>query len=587
MKTQISSSLIGLSANVSLYQQVSPRTESKQKRKGVGAMLSGAEAMVKCLEEEGVELVFGYPGAAICPFYDALYHSSIRHVLVRSEQNAAHMASGYARAAGRPGVCIATSGPGATNLITGIATAYMDSIPIIAITGQVNLEQLGRDVFQEADITGACESFTKHSYLVTSAENLPRVFREAFHIAATGRPGPVLIDVPQDVQEQMLERFRYPEKADIIGYKPNLSGHPMQIKKAVQAIGSAKRPVICCGGGVVLAGAREEMNRFARKTGIPVVSTMMGLGAMSNTGSSWEIGAGQEGVAYLGMIGKFGRSYANRAIGEADLILLCGARVGDRAIALPNQIAEQAKIIHIDVDPAEIGKNMRVDIPIVGDIRQVLTALEEQVQPVDCLEWRQQVMQYKNRFVPRGEDREDAVEPRSFLRTLSRLMDEDAILAADPGQCQIWAAINFTQRSGRFLTSGGLGTMGYALPAALGAKLAKPRRQVVAICGDGAFQMSLSELAVICACHVQLKIIVMDNRRLGMVREYQNLRYGGRHIATHMDGNPDFVALCKAYGIPAALAENNAQAEELAREMLAAHTPYVLVCRVDPETPSI
>ncbi len=545
-------------------------------------MISGAQIMVKCLEAEGVELLFGYPGAAICPFYDALYGSGIRHVLVRSEQNAAHMASGYARASGKPGVCVATSGPGATNLITGIATAYMDSIPIVAVTGQVHLEQLGRDVFQEADVTGACQSFVKHSYLVKKAEDLPRVFKEAFHIAATGRPGPVLIDVPQDVQEQLTESFSYPEKAEIIGYKPNLSGHPMQIKKAAKAIGEAKRPIICCGGGVVLSGAREEMNAFAEKTGIPVVSTMMGIGAMSN-----DLGPGEEGPSYLGMIGKYGRSYANRAIGEADLILLCGARVGDRAIALPNQIAEQAVVIHIDVDPAEIGKNMRVDVPIVGDIRQVLRALTEQVKPTDCREWRQKVLGYKTQFVPRGRDREDAVEPRSFLRTLSRLMDADAILAADPGQSQIWAAIHFTQRQGRFLTSGGLGTMGYALPAALGAKLAKPRRQVVAVCGDGAFQMSLCELATVCACHVPLKIIVMDNRRLGMVREYQNLQYGGRHIATHMDGNPDFVALCKAYGIPAALAENNAQAEELAREMLASPRACVLVCRVDPETPSV
>ncbi len=538
--------------------------------------------MVKCLEADGVDVLFGYPGAAICPFYDALYGSGIRHVLVRSEQNAAHMASGYARVSGRPGVCVATSGPGATNLITGIATAYMDSIPIIAITGQVNLEQLGRDVFQEADVTGACESFTKHSYLVKSAAELPRVFKEAFHIAATGRPGPVLIDVPQDVQEGLAESFAYPDKAEIVGYKPNLYGHPMQIKKAARAIGESKRPVICCGGGVVLAGARKEMNAFAEKSGIPVVSTMMGLGAMSNTAAP-----GEEGPAYLGMIGKFGRSYANRAVGEADLILLCGARVGDRAIALPNQIAEQAKVIHIDVDPAEIGKNMRVDIPIVGDIKQVLQALTEQTEPADCQEWRQQVLRYKTQFVPRGQDREDAVEPRSFLRALSRMMDADAILAADPGQSQIWAAIHFTQREGRFLTSGGLGTMGYALPAALGAKLAKPRRQVVAVCGDGAFQMSLCELATVCACHVPLKIVVMDNRRLGMVRECQNLQYGGRHIATHMDGNPDFTALCRAYGIPAALAQNNAQAEHLAGEMLASPTPYVLVCRVDPDTPSV
>ena len=550
-------------------------------------MFTGAQLMVKCLEAEGVQIAFGYPGAAICPFYDALYGSSIRHVLVRSEQNAAHMASGYARASGRPGVCIATSGPGATNLITGIATAYMDSIPIVAITGQVDSGQLGRDVFQEADITGACESFTKHSFLVTSAKDLPRTFKEAFHVASTGRPGPVLIDVPQDVQEQLVEDFSYPINAEIIGYKPKYSGHPMQVKKAVKAIAEAKRPIICCGGGVVLSGAREELSAFAEKTGIPVVSTMMGLGAMSNAGGAFSLTPGGEGPSYLGMIGRYGRSYANRAFGEADLILLCGARVGDRAIALPNQIAEQAQIIHIDIDPAEIGKNMRVDIPIVGEIKEVLKALTEQAVPPDCAEWRQKVLQYKAETRPAGEDRDDAVEPRSFLRMLSKLMDQDAILAADPGQGQIWAAIHFKQQCGRFLTSGGLGTMGYALPAALGAKLAKPRRQVVAVCGDGAFQMSFCELATVRACNVPLKIIVFDNRRLGMVREFQNQRYGGRHIATHMDGSPDFVALCKAYGIPAALAENNAQAEELAREMLASPASFVLVCRVDPETPTI
>ena len=539
-------------------------------------MLTGGEVMVKCLEAEGVEILFGYPGAAICPFYDALYDSPIRHVLVRSEQNAAHMASGYARASGKPGVCVTTSGPGATNLITGIATAYMDSIPIIAITGQVNLEQLGRDVFQEADITGACESFTKHSYLVKDAADLPRVFKEAFHIASTGRPGPVLIDVPEDVQEALLESFRYPERAEIPGYKPKTSGHPVQVKRALEAIRQAKRPVICCGGGVVLAGAREEMTAFAQKSGIPIVSTMMGIGVMP-----------MDSPVYLGMIGKFGRGYANRAIGEADLIILCGARVGDRAIALPNQIAEQAQIIHIDIDPAEIGKNMRVDIPIVGDVRQVLAALADKVEPVDCKDWVDRVLQYKREFIPRGEDREDYVEPRSFIRTLSSMMEEDAILTADPGQGQIWAAINFTQKEGRFLTSGGLGTMGYALPAALGAKLAKPRRQVLAVCGDGAFQMSLCELATVVASHAPLKVVVFDNRRLGMVREYQNALYSRRHIATHMDGNPDFVALCRAYGISAALAENNRQAEELAAEMLKSPRPYVLVCRVDPETPSV
>ncbi len=540
-------------------------------------MINGAQMIIKCLEAEGVDTLFGYPGAAICPFYDKLYSSALRHVLVRHEQNAAHAASGYARASGKPGVCVVTSGPGALNLITGIATAYMDSIPIIAITGQINLEQLGRDVFQEADITGACESITKHSYLVKDARELPRVFKEAFHVATTGRPGPVLIDIPVDVQLQELDiEFKYPEKADIIGYKPTTHGHPLQIKRALAAIEEAERPVICCGGGVVLAGAREEMTAFATNSGIPIVSTMMGIGVMP-----------MHSPVYLGMIGSHGRSYANRAVREADLIILCGARVGDRAVAAPNQIAEQAKIIHIDIDPAEIGKNMHVDIPIVGDVRNVLKILSEKVKRTDRSEWIDRVIGYKKAFVPRGEDRTDFVEPRSFIRRLSEMMEEDAILVADPGQSQIWAAINFTQREGRFLTSGGLGTMGYSIPAGMGAAIAKPRRQVVSVCGDGAFQMSMCELATVCACHVPLKIIVFDNARLGMVREVQDQLYGGRHCGTYMAGNPDFVRLSEAYGIPSKYAVNNKDAELYAAEMLAAKGPFVLVCRTDPDTPSI
>lgn len=540
-------------------------------------MISGAQMIVKCLEAEGIDTLFGYPGAAICPFYDKLYNSAIRHVLVRHEQNAAHAASGYARASGKPGVCVVTSGPGALNLITGIATAYMDSIPIVAITGQINLEQLGRDVFQEADITGACESITKHSYLVKSAKDLPRVFKEAFHVATTGRPGPVLIDIPVDVQLEELDiEFCYPEKADIIGYKPTTHGHPLQIKRALAAIEEAERPVICCGGGVVLAGAREEMTAFATNSGIPIVSTMMGIGVMP-----------MHSPVYLGMIGSHGRSYANRAVREADLIILCGARVGDRAVAAPNQIAEKAKIIHIDIDPAEIGKNMHVDIPIVGDVRQVLKILADKVRKTDRNDWIERVIGYKTAFVPRGEDRTDFVEPRSFIRRLSEMMKEDAILVADPGQSQIWAAINFTQREGRFLTSGGLGTMGYSIPAGMGAAIAKPRRQVVSVCGDGAFQMSMCELATVCASHVPLKIIVFDNARLGMVREVQDHLYGGRHCGTYMAGNPDFVRLSEAYGIPARFAANNADAERYAEEMLKAKGPYVLVCRTDPDTPSI
>lgn len=547
-----------------------------RKQERIESMISGAEIMVKCLKSEGVTVTFGYPGAAICPFYDKLYESSIKHILVRQEQNAAHMASGYARSCGKPGVCIATSGPGATNLITGLATAYMDSIPMVAITGQVNSELLGRDVFQEADITGACESFTKHSYLVKDPADLPRVFKEAFHIASTGRPGPVLIDVPQDVQKAEIEHFEYPEKAEIIGYKPSTRGHPMQIKRALEAIKEAKSPIICCGGGVVLAGAREEMIAFASNSGIPVVSTMMGIGVIP-----------MDNDLYLGMIGSHGHKCANRAMHAADLIILCGARVGDRAIAAPEQVAEKARIIHIDIDPAEIGKNMTAHIPIVGDIRSVLRTLAEKVTPCIREEWKQEVVRYKAEFVLRGEPSHEYVEPRSFIRALSGMMKEDAILVADVGQNQIWSAINFNVKEGRFLTSGGLGTMGYSLPAAIGAKLAKPRRQVVMIGGDGSFQMCMCELATLCQNKVDVKIIVMDNSRLGMVREIQDIQYGGRHAATLLDGNPDFVKIAQAYGIDSVCATSNEEAEKFAKEMLSSGKAFVLVCKVAPDLPTL
>ena len=544
--------------------------------------------MVKCLEAEKVEVVFGYPGAAICPFYDYLGKSKkIEHVLVRSEQNSAHAASGYARTSQKVGVCVATSGPGATNLITGIATAYMDSIALVVITGQVNKELLGRDVFQEADITGACESFTKHSYLVERAADIPRVFKEAFYIASSGRPGPVLIDIPFDVQQETEKSFTYPQKAEIAGYKPTTMGHPMQIKKALAAIKKAERPVICCGGGVLLAGAREEMTDFAKKSKIPVVATMMGIGVMLNGAlPSGEIKLGDSPV-YLGMIGNFGRDYANRAIGEADLIVICGARVGDRAIAVPNQIAERATVIHIDIDPVEIGKNMRVDIPIVGDIKNILIEMTEKVEQIKHIEWAEKVLGYKLSYKPKGEARADFVEPRLFIRELSKIMDSNAVLTADPGQGQIWAAINYTQKDGRFLTSGGLGTMGYALPAAIGAKIAKPERQVVVVCGDGAFQMSMCELSTVVEMKTAVKVIVLDNSSLGMVREFQDKEYGKRRFGVMMDGNPNFVKLCEAYGIKSALAENNEQANRLAEEMLNYDGAYVLVCKISPETPTL
>ncbi|MCI1966594.1 MAG: biosynthetic-type acetolactate synthase large subunit [Oscillospiraceae bacterium] len=542
-------------------------------------MITGAEIMVKCLESEQVELVFGYPGAAICPFYDSLSQSSIRHVLVRQEQNAAHAASGYARACGKPGVCVATSGPGATNLITGIATAYMDSIPLIAITGQVNQWLLGRDVFQEADITGACESFTKHSYLVKTAADLPRVFKEAFHIASTGRPGPVLIDIPTDVQTAQVEAFAYPRKAEIAGYRPRIQGHAVQVRRAAEAVRRARCPLIVCGGGVVSAAAREELISFAKENQIPVVSTMMGLGVMP-----------MDSPLYFGMIGMHGHENANRAMHAADCILLCGARVGDRAVGDPKKITQTSTIIHIDVDPAEIGKNMTVNIPIVGDIRAVLESLAKQMPDApDTGAWVQRLTHEKAESAVCGtpEPHTGFVEPRSFFRSLSAKMEENAILISDVGQNQIWAASSFNVKRGRFLTSGGLGTMGYSLPAAVGAKLGKPNRQVVCICGDGAFQMSMCELATLCESGAEVKIVLMQNSRLGMVWELQNKQFEGRCPATELTGDPDYIALAGAYGIPSALADSNESAERLAGQMLKSKGPFLLVCRVDPCAPTL
>lgn len=538
-------------------------------------MVNGAQIMVKCLEKEGVKVVFGYPGAAICPFYDELYQSEIHHILVRQEQNAGHAASGYARASGKPGVCIATSGPGATNLITGLATAYMDSIPIIAITGQVRSDLLGRDVFQEVDITGACEPFTKHSYLVKNTADLPRVFKEAFHIAATGRPGPVLIDIPIDIQQNETSEFHYPEKAEIIGYKPRSSGHPLQIKRAAAALKESKRPLICSGGGVLSSGTKLKLLAFAEKTGIPVVSTMMGIGVMPS-----------EHPLYLGMLGSHGKACANKAIHQADCIILCGARVGDRAVASPDQIAEKATIIHIDIDPAEIGKNMKAHIPIVGDMNKVFTSLSEQTDYHVSKEWASIVddLKHEPRRVP--PTFEGYVEPRTFIRSFSATMPSKAILAADVGQNQIWCANNFEIRDGRFLTTGGLGTMGYSIPAALGAKLARPNREVVAICGDGAFQMSMCELGTIAQNHIGVKIIIMRNTRLGMVRELQDNLYGHRHAATILDETMDFLKIAEAYGIPHAMASSNEEALKQAEIMMSTPGPYLLVCNVYPDTPS-
>ena len=540
-------------------------------------MISGAEIMVKCLEAEGVDIVFGYPGAAICPFYDKVYDSSITHILVRQEQNAAHAASGYARCSNRPGVCVATSGPGATNLITGIATAYTDSIPIVAITGQVRSDLLGRDVFQEADITGACEPFVKHSFLVSKTEDLPRVFKEAFHIASTGRPGPVLIDIPVDIQENEIESFEYPESVNIIGYKPNTKGHAIQVKKAVEAINASKRPVIVSGGGVLSSGIKLKLQKFAETTGIPVISTMMGIGVMPS-----------EHELYLGMLGTHGKAVANRALHEADLVIVCGARLGDRAVAAPDQMSENTKVIHIDIDPAEIGKNVKTEIPIVGDMKNVINMLLDSIGDYKVTTmWSETVKTWKKDLYREPPVFDGFVEPRTLVGHLSAMFRSKAILVADVGQNQIWCANNFRIREGRFLTTGGMGTMGYSIPAAIGAKFARPDRDVIVICGDGSFQMGLNELATIAGNQLGIKIIIMKNARLGMVRELQDKYYGGRHSATILNGDPDFLKIADAYGIDHAEAHSNKEAENIIKGIVDSEKPFILVCDVHPDTPSI
>ncbi len=531
-------------------------------------MIRAAEAMVRCLGSEGVKVVFGYPGAAICPFYDELYRSDIHHVLVRHEANAGHEASGYARITGKPAVCVATSGPGATNLLTAIATAYADSIPLICITGQVSTDQIGCDVFQEVDITGAAQPFVKHSYLVKDASQLPRIFKEAFYLAGTGRKGPVLIDVPVDVQNTMID-FEYPETVTMRTYKPTVKGNPMQIKKICEAVENAKRPLICAGGGIFLAGAEKELIKFAEKAKVPAVSTMMGLSLFPT-----------EHPLYLGMLGMHGLKAANRAVSECDTMILIGARVGDRAVKSPTFLAENKQIIHIDIDPAEIGKNIPVDIPLVGDCKTILEELTEKIGEVDHSQWLSELSEIKN-DVPENDETEGFINPKVFLRKLSDRMPADTVCVADVGQNQIWCCNNYAiKEGGRFMTSGGMGTMGYSVPCGIGAKMAAPEREVVVVCGDGSFQMQMMELATIMQEKIAVKIIVMRNNYLGMVRELQTKGYGDRLIAVDLDGSPDFVALARAYGIESDRVSTMAEAEEKLEKLASSDKPYLLECDV-------
>ena len=539
--------------------------------------MNGSQAIVKCLQAENVKVVYGYSGVAIAPFYDSLGETDIQQILVRTEQNAAHCASGYARISGKVGVCAVTSGPGATNLITGIATAYADSIPLVCITGQVNSELIGSDVFQEADVTGAAESFVKYSYLIRNVEDIPRIFKEAFHIASTGRKGPVLIDIPIDIQQQEIKSFNYPEKVNMRTYKPTVEGNAVQIKKVVKEVAKALRPIICVGGGVHLSGAVDEIRKFAKENQIPVVSTMMGIGVMNSTDP-----------LYFGMVGNNGRPCANRALNESDLLLMVGARVADRAVNRPDLITENKILIHIDVDPAEIGKNVGPTIPLVGDIKHIFKKINEFEDKEDLIhkrqEWIDTLNNYRLTMLEKRPviDTEKYVDPQKFINRLSIKLPEDGIYVADVGQNQIWSCRWHLVKAGRFLTSGGMGTMGYSIPAALGAKYADKNRKVVAVMGDGAFQMSMMELSTLKQYGINIGIVVFSNHFLGMVREYQHYSLNDRYNMVVLHDTPRLDKIAEAYDMKYLRANNQAEADKLVDELLASDECVLAEVVVDP-----
>lgn len=535
------------------------------------SVLTGAEIFIKSLLEEGVDLIFGHPGGAVVAIYDALYDSPIKHYLTRHEQGAVHAADGYARVTGKVGVCLATSGPGGTNLVTGLANAYMDSVPIVAFTGQVATNMLGKDSFQEADIKGITMPVTKHNYLVTDVKDLPRIIKEAFYIARTGRPGPVLIDFPKDVATSRAE-YIYPEDVNLPGYKPTYEGHRLQITKAARAINEAERPLLYVGGGASISGAAREVKELARKANIPVTTTLMALGVYP----------GDDKLS-LGMPGMHGTKYANYAKGEADLIITVGARFDDRVTGKLEDYANKAKIVHIDIDPAEISKNVGVDIPVVGDVKQVLENLIPLVKKKNREKWLGRILELKNKFPLNYDTEKDEIKPQYLIESLYEITRDKAIIATEVGQHQMWAAQYYHfSRPRTFITSGGLGTMGYGLPAAMGAQIGKPEEQVILLAGDGSIQMNIQELATIATYSIPVKMIVLNNNSLGMVRQWQELFYNQRYSATDLS-NPDFVQLAKAYGLPGFKISKKSEVKSSLHKIIKLEGPALLEVTIPTE----
>jgi len=530
---------------------------------------TGAEAVWECLVHEGVDIVWAYPGGAALPLFDALAKfPQIHHVLVRHEQAAAHAADGYARATGRVGVCLATSGPGATNLVTGIATAMLDSVPIVALTAQVADSVIGTDAFQEINITGITLPITKHNYLVRHGKDLVRVLREAFFLARTGRPGPVLVDLPKDILIGPCE-FQYPERVSRPGYRPVVRSVPYQIQRAAQVVADAKRPVVLAGHGVHVAAAWEELRRFAERINAPVVSTLLGLSAIS-----------ADHPLCLGMAGMHGVAWANLATQNADLLIALGMRMDDRFTGSLPHFAPQAKLLHVDIDPAEISKRVPATVPMVGDLRFVLEALTLALAELDHRDWLAQIGIWRTSH-PLEVHAQGPLPPQEVIRALHRATEGEGILVSDVGQHQMWVAQHYGfRRLNSFFTSGGLGTMGYSLPASLGVQVAHPREPVWVVVGDGGFQMNLQELATVAQERLPIKIIIMNNGYLGLVRQWQELFHGARYIGTPISG-PDFVQLAASYGIPAQRVKATAELEEAIAAARDTNGPFLLDCKIE------
>ncbi|MBC8555202.1 MAG: biosynthetic-type acetolactate synthase large subunit [Candidatus Brocadiales bacterium] len=534
---------------------------------------TGSQILIDALKKENVEYIFGLPGGVIIPLFDTLFdESEIKFILTRHEQAAGHAADGYARATGKVGVCIVTSGPGATNLTTAIATAYMDSIPMVAITGQVKTHLIGSDAFQEADVTGITRPISKHNYLVKDIKELGKVVKEAFYIASTGRPGPVVIDLPVDVTTDTWDG-NTPDTIDLPGYKPSFEGNIRQIKLAADAINRSKRPVIYAGGGVISSNSSEQLIELAEKANLPVNTTLLALGAFP-----------EDNEKALGMLGMHGTVPANYAVHESDLLIAIGARFDDRITGKTDEFASQAQIIHIDIDPTSISKNIKVHIPVVGDAKNILTELIKHVNHVERKEWFEKIANWKKKYSSLYDNTSDVVKPQYVVEQICEATKGEAIVTTEVGQNQMWAAQYYTYTNPRsFLSSGGLGTMGFGFPAALGAQLGCPDKTVIAIAGDGSFQMNIQELSTAVKYNLPVKVAILNNGFLGMVRQWQELFYNKRYAHTLLDGNPDFVLVAQAYGAEGFLVTEKKDVRPIIEKAISIDGPVVIDFRVDPE----